>query len=71
MKNPSLLVAVGDTASSTDRMADRHDPVAGGRYGNHKSEKTSRTGSGHSQLISTTLGGELPIFARAFHLSPV
>ena len=67
MKDSSLLVAVGDVAvgepaSSTGRMADRHDPVAGGRYGNHRSEKTSRTGSGHAQLISTTLGGELPRF---------
>src|SRR5271157_1179066 len=44
MKDPPLLVAVGEPASSPGRMADRHDPVAGGRYGNHRSRETSGAG---------------------------
>ena len=39
MKDPSLLVGIVETASSTGQMAERRDPVAGGRYGKHRSKK--------------------------------
>ena len=36
MKDPSFLVAVGETTSSTGRMADRHELVASGHHGKHR-----------------------------------